>query len=98
VGPLVVIAALLWVLAWAERSPTLAIIVAFYLAAALVVSQYNNSGLAGGTTGAADLSLTALRLLGLLPALVLLVGGSGDWLAQRLHVRPRGPVGDRRAA
>lgn len=67
---------------------------AFYLAAALVVSQYNNSGLAGPSTRAADLSLTALRLLGLLPALILLVGGSGAWLTQRLHLRPHDPAGD----
>lgn len=89
-GPLVIIAALLWVLAWAERSPILAIIVACYLVTALVVSQYNNGGLAGGNTGAADLSLTGLRLLGLLPALVLLIAGSVAWLTQRLRRRPGG--------
>ncbi len=76
-GPLVIIAVLLWVLAWAGRSPALAIIVAIYLAVALVVTQFNNGGLAGGTTGAADLTLTALRLLGLVPAVILLAGGSG---------------------
>lgn len=83
-GPLVIIAVLLWVLAWAGRSPALAAAVAVYLAVALVVTQFDDGGLAGGTSGAADLSLTALRLLGLLPALILLVAGSGAWLSQRL--------------
>jgi hypothetical protein len=91
-GPLVIIAALLWVLAWAERSPALALVVGFYLVAALVISNYNDSGLAGGSTGAADLSLGALRLLGLLPALILLTAGSATWLAQRLHHRPHGAL------
>lgn len=86
-GPQVIIAALLWVLAWAERSPLLAVIVTVYLAAVLAISPFDNSGLAGGTTGAADLSLTALRLLGLLPALILLVAGAGAWLTQRLRLR-----------
>lgn len=87
VGAQVIIAALLCVLAWAERSPLLAVIAAVYLAAALAVSPFDNSGLAGGTTGAADLSLAALRLLGLLPALILLAAGSGAWLARRLRLR-----------
>ena len=65
---------------------------------ALVVSHFNNSGLAGGTTGAADLSLTALRLLGLLPALILLVAGLGTWLAQRLHRPPHGAASEFSAA
>jgi hypothetical protein len=86
-GPQVIIAALLWVLAWAERSPLLAVIVTVYLAAVLAVSPFDNSGLAGGTTGAADLSLTALRLLGLLPALILLAAGSCAWLARQLRLR-----------
>jgi hypothetical protein len=87
VGAQVIIAALLWVLAWAERSPLLAVIAAVYLAAALAVSPFDNSGLAGGTTGAAQLSLTALRLLGLLPALILLAAGSGAWLSRQLRLR-----------
>ncbi|HEY6480252.1 MAG TPA: hypothetical protein VIZ00_09490 [Streptosporangiaceae bacterium] len=86
-GAQVIIAVLLWVLAWAERSRLLAVIAAVYLAAALAVSPFDNSGVAGGTTGAADLSLTALRLLGLLPALILLAAGLGAWLARRLRLR-----------
>jgi hypothetical protein len=96
-GPLVIIAALLWVLAWAERSPALAIIVAIYLATALVVTQFTNGGLAGGDTGAADLAMSQLRLLGLLPALVLLAAGAGAWLAQRLHLRSHTPASGNRA-
>ena len=91
-GPLVIIAALLWVLAWAERSPALTVIVAIYLVTALVVTQFTNGGLAGGDTGAADLAMSQLRLLGLLPALVLLAAGAGAWLAQRLHLRPHTPA------
>jgi hypothetical protein len=87
VGAQVIIAALLWVLAWAERSPLLAVIAAVYLAAALAVSPFDNSGLAGGTTGAAQLSLTALRLLGLLPALILLAAGAGAWLSRQRLLR-----------
>jgi hypothetical protein len=88
----VIIAALLWVLAWAERSPALAATVAVYLAVAIVISPFDDGGLAGGTTGAADLSLTGLRLLGLLPALVLLAGGAAVWFSQRVHWRPYGPA------
>jgi hypothetical protein len=91
-GPLLIIAALLWVLAWAERSPALAVIVAIYLATALVVTQFTDGGLTGGDTGAADLAMPQLRLLGLLPALVLLAAGAGAWLAQRLHVRSHTPA------
>ena len=94
-GPLVIIAALLWVLAWAERSPALAVIVAIYLTTALVVTPFTNGGLAGGDTGAADLAMSQLRLLGLLPALILLAAGAGAWLAQRLHLRsPTAASGD----
>jgi hypothetical protein len=88
-GPLVIIAVLLWVLARAERSPALAATVAVYLVAALVVSQFTNGGLAGGTTGASGLTLTALRLLGLVPALILLAAGSGAWHSQMMNRRHR---------
>jgi hypothetical protein len=91
-GPLVIIAALLWVLAWAERSPALAVITGCYFVAALVVSPFDGGGLAGGTTGAADVTLTSLRLLGLVPALILLTAGAGVWLANRLHHHPRGAL------
>jgi hypothetical protein len=91
-GPLVIIAALLGVLAWAERSPALAATVGVYLVVALVISPFDDGGLAGGTTGAADLSLTGLRLLGLLPALVLLAGGAAALLSQRVHWHPHGPA------
>ncbi len=85
-GPLVIIAVLLWVLAWAERSRPLAVITAGYLVIALVVSRFTDGGIAGGTTGAADLSLAGLRLLGLLPAVFLLVAGLATCLAQRVRL------------
>jgi hypothetical protein len=88
-GPLVIIAALLWVLSWAERSPALAVITACYLVATVVVSPFDDGGIGGGSTGAADVPLTSLRLLGLLPALILLGCGAGSWLAKRLHQHPR---------
>ena len=91
-GPLVIVAVLLWVLAWAERSPALAVIAAIYLATALVVIQFTNGGLAGGDTGAAGLAMSQLRLPGRLPALVLLAAGAGVWLAQRLHLRSHAPA------
>jgi hypothetical protein len=79
-GPLVIIAVLLWVLAWAERSRALAFVTAGYFVAVLAVSPFTNGGLVGGTTGAVDLNLTGLRLVGLLPALILLVAGAVTWL------------------
>jgi hypothetical protein len=87
IGTVLVITAVLWVLAWAERSRALASIVAVVLVVALPVSIATGGGIAGGSTGAADLSLTSLRLLGLAPALILLVGGAGAWLRQRAALR-----------
>jgi hypothetical protein len=84
-GALVLIAAVLWVLAWTERSWLLAVIVAVFFVVAVPVSHFDGGGLAGGTTGAANLSLAALRLLGLIPALILLAAGAGTWLAGRLR-------------
>jgi hypothetical protein len=82
-GPLVIIAALLWVLAWAQRSRALAIITGCYLVAALAVSPATDDGITGGTTGTPDLALGTVRLIGLVPALVLLVAGAATWLISR---------------
>ena len=90
VAAVMVLAAVLWVLAWAERSKALAIIVAVFLVVALPVSYTIGGGLAGGTTGAADLSLAMMRLLGLIPALILLVAGVAAWLVQRDRLRSAG--------
>jgi hypothetical protein len=90
VAAVLVIAAVLWVLAWAERSRALAIIVAVFLVVALPVSYTIGGGLAGGTTGAADLSVAAMRLLGLIPALILLAAGVAAWLVQRDGLRSAG--------
>jgi hypothetical protein len=84
-GALVLIAAVLWVLAWTERSWPLAIVVAVFFVVTLPVSHYDGGGVGGGGTGAADLSLDGLRLLGLIPGLVLLVAGAVAWLAGRLR-------------
>jgi hypothetical protein len=70
----VIVAAVLGVLAWTERSRALAVIVAVFLIVALPIGHYDGGGLAG-SAGAAALSLGTLRLLGLIPALVLLVAG-----------------------
>jgi hypothetical protein len=80
-GPLLIIAALLWVLAWSERSRALTVITAIYLTVAVTVSAFTYGGVIGGTTGS-TLSLTAVRWLGLLPALALLTGGAA---AARRH-------------
>lgn len=90
VAAVLVIAAVLWVLAWAERSTALAIIAAAFLVVALPVSYATAGGIAGGTTGAADLSVATMRLLGLIPALILLVAGAAAWLAQRYRLRSAG--------
>lgn len=87
-GPLVIIAALLWVLAWAERSRMLAIITAIYLVAALTVSVFTYGGVIGVSPGVAALSLTSMRLLGLIPALVLLAGGVAVLLGRRRTSAP----------
>src|ERR1700683_3385083 len=52
-GPLVIIAALLWTLAWAEHSRALAIITGGFLIVALVTCEITNGGIAGGTAGGA---------------------------------------------
>jgi hypothetical protein len=86
-GPLVIIAVLLWVLAWAERSRGLALITAGYLVIAVATSFLDNGGLAGGTTGAANLPIGELRLIGLLPALILLAAGVAAGLARQRRLR-----------
>lgn len=86
-GSVLVIAAVLWVLAWAERSRALSSVVAVYFAVALPVAVVTSGGIGGGTTGAADIALTTMRLLGLIPALVLLAAGVGAWVSQRSRLR-----------
>ena len=82
-GPLVIIAALLGTLAWAEHSRALAIITGVFLVVALVVCQFTNGGLAGGTTGVVLNHLATLRLIGSVPGLVLLAAGAATWLSTR---------------
>ncbi len=82
-GALVIIAALLWVLAWTERSRVLAAVTAVYFVVVLVVAPFTGGGIEGGSTGTPDLPLASLRLIGLIPALVLLGAGLAALLVQR---------------
>jgi hypothetical protein len=87
VGPVLVLAAVLWVLAWSERSRALAIVVGAYLVVGVPVAVATGGGIGGGSTDAADISLATMRWLGLIPALVLLAGGTAAWLVQRTRLR-----------
>ena len=83
--PFLIIAAVLWVLARAERSPGLAVVAAVFTGAALLSSLYNTENILfrlGWTPHGSGWSLTALPNI-LLPALVLLVSGAVAYLVQR---------------
>ena len=85
--PFLIIAAGLWVLAWAERSRALAVIAAAYTATALLASLYNIENVLfrlGWNPSGNDWSLTSLPNV-LLPAFVLLATGAGAFAVQRPH-------------
>jgi hypothetical protein len=88
-----IIAAGLWVLAWAERSRALAITAVVYTAAALLASLYNVENILfrlGWNPRLSDMPLTVLPGV-LLPAAVLLIAGAaagGAAFAARRRVRP----------
>ena len=88
-----IIAAGLWVLAWAERSRALTITAVVYTAAALLASLYNVENIffgLGWNPGPGDMPLTVLPGV-LLPAAVLLIAGAaagGAAFAARRRVRP----------
>jgi hypothetical protein len=85
--PFLIIAAALCVLAWAERSPALAVIAAVYTGIALLVSLYNIENVLyrlGWSTAAGDGRLASLPGV-LLPALILLAAGAGAFAVQRRH-------------
>ena len=87
--PFVIIAAGLWVLAWAERSRALAVIAAVYTATALLSSLYNTENVLfrlGWDLPGSDWSPTSLPNL-LLPAFVLLAAGAGAFAVQRRRTR-----------
>jgi hypothetical protein len=89
--PLVIIAIGLFALAWAERSPALAVITAIYGAVALISSLYDVENVLyrlGWTVSQAASSLPNL----LLPAAVLLLSGAGAFAAQRLRHPARRPA------
>jgi hypothetical protein len=73
--PFLIIAAGLWVLAWAERSRGLAVTALVYSGAALLASLYNISNLLGRLGWSAGIwQMTLVNAL--LPATVLLVAGT----------------------
>jgi hypothetical protein len=85
--PFVIIAAGLWVLAWAERSRALTAIAAVYTATALLASLYDIENVLfrlGWIPSGNDWRLTSLPNV-LLPALVLLAAGAGAFAVQRRH-------------
>jgi hypothetical protein len=89
-----IIAAGLWVLARAERSPGLVVTAAVYTAAALLASLYNVENILfrlGWMPGPGDLPLTVLPGV-LLPAAVLLIAGAVAFLARRRPGRPGQPA------
>jgi hypothetical protein len=82
--PLLIIAAGLLALAWAERSRALTAIAVVYTGAALLASLYDVSNILyrlGWNTAPGDESLPNV----LLPAAVLLLAGAGTFAAQRRH-------------
>jgi hypothetical protein len=85
--PFVIIAAGLWVLAWAERSVALAVIAAVYTASALLASLYDVENMLfrlGWNPSGRQLRLESLPNV-LLPALVLLAAGAGAFAVQWRH-------------
>ena len=86
--PFLIIAAGLCVLAWAERSPALAVIAVVYTGVALLVSLYDIENvlfrLGWNTNTADDGRLSSLPGV-LLPALILLAAGAGAFAVQRRH-------------
>ena len=92
--PLVLIAVPLWVLAWAERSTALAVIVACYTGLALLASLYDVENIffrLGWNPSSFGWRLAGLPNVAL-PALLLLLAGAGAWLAPRLRWRSRRPA------
>ncbi|HEX3713720.1 MAG TPA: hypothetical protein VHV09_13095 [Trebonia sp.] len=92
--PFVIIAVGLWVLAWAERSPALAVIAAVYTATAVLASLYDVENVLfrlGWNPAPGEWDLTSLPNV-LLPALVLLAAAAGAFAAQRRR-RPPAPAG-----
>jgi hypothetical protein len=83
--PFLIIAAGLCVLAWAERSPALAVIVAVYTGAALLASLYDIENFRLGWNPAADNGRLGSLPGVLLPALILLAAGAGAFAVQRRH-------------
>jgi len=86
-GPLAIIAALLWVLAWTERSPALAVIAAILPGSRAGGQPLHQRRASRRHYRCRRSEPHGPALLGLLPALILLAAGSGTWLTQRRQLR-----------
>ena len=86
--PLVLIGLGLCYLAWAERSVGLAVITAVYCALSLVASLYNVENLYYYLFGSGISPAASALPNVLLPALVLLLAGTGAWVVQRRQRAP----------
>lgn len=80
--PFLIIAATLWVLAWAERSRALLLVAAIFTASALLASLYNVENILYRLGWSPSLRFSTLPDI-LLPALVLLISGACAYVVQR---------------
>jgi hypothetical protein len=80
--PFLIIAATLWVLAWAERSRALLFVAALFTGSALLASLYNVENIVSWFGWSPSLTFSTLPNI-LLPALVLLVSGACTYVVQR---------------
>ena len=80
--PFLIIAATLWVLAWAERSRALLLVAAIFTGSALLASLYNIENILHRLGWSPSLTFSTLPNI-LLPALVLLVSGACAYVVQR---------------
>ncbi len=80
--PFLIIAATLWVLAWAERSRALLLVAAIFTGSALLASLYDVENIVTWFGWSLSTRFTTLPNV-LLPALVLLVSGACAYVVQR---------------
>ncbi|HEX5190672.1 MAG TPA: hypothetical protein VFW16_14080 [Streptosporangiaceae bacterium] len=80
--PFLIIAATLWVLAWAERSRALLFVAAVFTGTALLASLYNVENIMYRLGWSASVRFSTLPNI-LLPALVLLISGGCAFVVQR---------------
>jgi hypothetical protein len=80
--PFLIIAATLWVLAWAERSRALLLVAALFTGTALLASLYNVENIMYRLGWSTSVRFSTLPNI-LLPALVLLISGACAYVMQR---------------